>query len=286
MKAVRLPVSVFKSHAEPYGNILLPVSAGADLYHENDPLLSLHDNTGENISRKNPSYCELTVQYWAWKNVDCDVCGLFHQRRYLDFSGTPCQRPYRILDTPDEHTVQTLGLDSVADWTDQYPIIASARENLYESVEAFYNRNDRRQFDDIKLLREVIADLYPAYSSSAEQYFRGTMSYFCNIFVMEKQQFDRYSQWLFDILFEYEKRKPKELCYPREMGKLGERLFGVYMTYIAAQTDIAWTELPRVHFASVNGTTLKNLSFNKYLYAVCPPGTRRRAILRKFKQIR
>ena len=25
------------------------------------------DNTGNNISNKRLSYCELTVQYWAWK---------------------------------------------------------------------------------------------------------------------------------------------------------------------------------------------------------------------------
>ena len=100
---------------------------------------------------------------------------------------------------------------------------------------------------------------------------------------MDKINFDKYSQWLFDILFEYERRKPKDLFYPREMGKLGERLFGVYMTYIMDNTDISWAEFPRLHFSSVNGTTLKNLSFSKFFYHICPPGTKRRAFLRKLK---
>ena len=83
---------------------------------------------------------------------------------------------------------------------------------------------------------------------------------------------------------EYEKRKPENLFYPREMGKLGERLFGIYMTYIKDNTDISYSELPRIHFSSINGTTMKNLSFNKYLYYICPPGTKRRAFLRKLKK--
>ena len=45
-----------------------------------------YDNDGDNISEKNPWYCELTAQYWAWKNCDCDYFGFFHYRRYLSFS--------------------------------------------------------------------------------------------------------------------------------------------------------------------------------------------------------
>lgn len=33
------------------------------------------DNTGDNISLRNPNYCELTGLYWAWKNLKCDYIG-------------------------------------------------------------------------------------------------------------------------------------------------------------------------------------------------------------------
>ena len=44
-----------------------------------------HDDDGDNISQKTKTYCELTAQYWAWKNEDADYYGFFHYRRYLAF---------------------------------------------------------------------------------------------------------------------------------------------------------------------------------------------------------
>lgn len=286
MKDIKILECVFKSHAEIYENIIYPVSAGAELYSENDTVLPMRDNTGENISEKNPCYCELTVQYWAWKNLECDICGIFHQRRFLDFSGINEKYPYRIAGQSDEMILRKAGLsyEKICELSDKYSIIANRRENLYEGIEDFYNRNDRQNFDDIGLLKDIIREKYPAYFPSAEKYFKSTLSYFCNIFIMDKTNFDKYSEWLFAILFEYEKRKPKNLFYPREMGKLGERLFGVYMTYVMDHTDISWTEFPRLHFSGVNGATLKNWSFNPFFYYICPPGTRRRAFVRKLKK--
>ena len=45
----------------------------------------LEDDTGKNISSRRNSFCEFTVQYWAWKNEEADYYGLCHYRRYLTF---------------------------------------------------------------------------------------------------------------------------------------------------------------------------------------------------------
>ena len=66
---------------EPY----MPIHVGKALHPELD-LGIQGDNTGDNISEKNGSYCELTGMYWAWKNLkDVDIIGLCHYRRYFDF---------------------------------------------------------------------------------------------------------------------------------------------------------------------------------------------------------
>ena len=62
----------------------LPVQVGRAIARED--LGYTGDDSGENISAKNRNYCELTAQYWAWKNrSDADYIGLCHYRRYFDF---------------------------------------------------------------------------------------------------------------------------------------------------------------------------------------------------------
>lgn len=64
---------------------IYPIQVGTDvngiIYED-----TLHDNTGDNISGKNGMYCELTAQYWAWKNTDADYYGFMHYRRYFSFN--------------------------------------------------------------------------------------------------------------------------------------------------------------------------------------------------------
>jgi hypothetical protein len=57
------------------------------------------NNTGNHTSEKNPFYCELTGAYWAWKNLDTDLIGLVHYRRYFTVQSQSYRRTHAWQDS-------------------------------------------------------------------------------------------------------------------------------------------------------------------------------------------
>lgn len=84
---IRILIAAHKPYGFAQDDIYMPVQVGAAL---NDKFGAACDDTGDNISDKNPYYCELTGLYWMWKNVKADYCGLVHYRRYFAVRG--CRR--------------------------------------------------------------------------------------------------------------------------------------------------------------------------------------------------
>ena len=78
MKNIKIIVATHKKYNMPKDNMYLPVHVGRQ---GKDDIGYQGDNEGENISEKNPFYCELTGLYWAWKNLNADYIGLAHYRR-------------------------------------------------------------------------------------------------------------------------------------------------------------------------------------------------------------
>ena len=57
---------------------------GVGEYGVNNKERILSDCIGDNISKKNPNYCELTAIYWLWKNYDLpNYVGVCHYRRFF-----------------------------------------------------------------------------------------------------------------------------------------------------------------------------------------------------------
>lgn len=64
-----------------------PLEVGAD--NRDNFRYPLRDNTGENISKENPCYGELSGLFWIWKNVkfqDDDIIGFCHYNKALSIS--------------------------------------------------------------------------------------------------------------------------------------------------------------------------------------------------------
>ena len=74
-------IATHKQYRMPEDSVYLPIHVGKECSSLQLPYIG--DNTGENISIKNPHYCELTAIYWAWKNLSADAIGLVHYRRHF-----------------------------------------------------------------------------------------------------------------------------------------------------------------------------------------------------------
>lgn len=80
---IKILVAAHKAAPMPeMRNIYLPVQVGATLSEKKIDNFT-PDDTGKNISVKNPYFNELTALYWARYNLNSDVIGLVHYRRFF-----------------------------------------------------------------------------------------------------------------------------------------------------------------------------------------------------------
>ena len=85
MSTIKLYTCHHKASAFLSSSLIQPIHVGKAL--NLNEIGCIGDNTGDNISFKNPFYCELTAHYWVWKNEKpTDYVGFMHYRRHLNFS--------------------------------------------------------------------------------------------------------------------------------------------------------------------------------------------------------
>ena len=80
MDKIKIIVATHKKYKMPEDEIYMPVHVGKK---GKESIGFIGDDEGENISEKNPYFCELTGLYWAWKNVNAEYVGLCHYRRHF-----------------------------------------------------------------------------------------------------------------------------------------------------------------------------------------------------------
>ena len=72
--SINIIIATHKKYQMPADSMYIPLHVGAEgKKDETGKELNLgyvKDNTGDNISKMNPSFCELTGLYWDWKNLN------------------------------------------------------------------------------------------------------------------------------------------------------------------------------------------------------------------------
>ena len=241
-KSISVYVVTHKDCFVPENSLLKTIQVGCSI-NMNHITGMLYDDTGDNISEKNRMYCELTAQYWAWKNdTTSDYIGFFHYRRYLNFSGKELNADCWgniIYENPLNQTIlDELGIEAnnMEKIISQYDVIVPkprvipGGKNIYDE----YIKAEGQHKRDLDTALRILKEKYPEYTESADDYMNSNIPYEVNMFIMRSELFKEYASWLFNILFEVEKQLDFSAYNQYElrvMGFLSERLFGIWFTH-------------------------------------------------------
>lgn len=213
---VKVVVASHKAYWMPNDEMYVPIQVGAE---GKESLGFTPDNTGENISNKNSNYCELTGLYWAWKNLDCEYLGLAHYRRHFAIRrGTKDRRD--ILNI-DQARKLLNGVDVLLPQKRHYWIETNYKQYIHA-----------HHAIDLDETRHILEEKHSEYLSAYDSYMKRTKGHRFNMFIMKKDLADRYCEWLFDVLFELEKRldiSSYDDNDKRVFGFVAERLLDVWL---------------------------------------------------------
>ena len=211
-KLVRLFVATHKPGIMRNDDIFTPIHVGRAISPYKEELCDIiGDDTGENISSKNPSYCEMTAHYWIWKNVvDCEYVGLCHYRRYFGVDITESNIDQLMQDVDVILVEPSYYIDSV-----------------YSYFAKFVGA------ENMTILSFVMKKRYPDYYETLQTICDGVKFHPFNMLICRKPLFDQYCEWMFTILEECEKYiKPAPYTNAkRALAYMAEMLTGVYFIH-------------------------------------------------------
>lgn len=176
----------------------------------------LRDNSGDNISKKNSSFCELTGMYWLWKNSNDSIIGIEHYRRYF----LKKLFPRKFLSEKD-----------VSNYLKYYDIILPKDSNLdgLTMKEQFKKYHSEEVW---KKCESIIVNEFPEYLEDWKWLEDQKKGYFYNMLICNKNLYDEYCEWLFSILFELENitdLSTMDAYNQRMYGFVSERLLNVWV---------------------------------------------------------
>lgn len=241
MKDIKIIVATHKKYQMPENSMYYPIQVGAkgkeSLGYE------LTDDTGENISEKNPFFCELTGLYWAWKNLDADYIGLCHYRRYFANGN-------KVPKCENDKFKYVLTQEKADELLERADVILPKKRKYY--IENLYDHYKHTMYvEPLDETRKIIEEKYPDYLDEFDKLHTRTQAHMFNMFIMKKEILNDYCEWLFDILFELEKRTDKNKYddfHSRFYGRISERLLDIWIN----KNNIQYEEIKAMEMQHIN----------------------------------
>ena len=273
---IKILVTTHMEYGMPDDPVYVPLWVGAAGRKKGwePPKGYLRDDTGDNISRKNGSFCELTGLYWAWKNLDADYIGLAHYRRHFASTGiNPVHLYWRgarsVLGSffregesaGEGFTIRdAIRSGELAGMLPQTRLfLPKKRRYVIETLYSHYaHTHYAYQLDEAG---KAVRERCPEYRDSFERAVRQRAGYMFNMAIMERELFDDYCGWLFGILFELEGRMDAGRLSPyqgRVFGRLGEILMNVWVRKQLEDGVLNRNEVKELHLIHLGRIDWKN----------------------------
>ena len=238
---IKIIIASHKKYKTADEEMYIPIQVGAEGKEKIEGYIQ--DNTGENISLKNPYFCELTGLYWAWKNLDADYVGLVHYRRYFT-------NKKKLPKTEDEKFEIVLTEKELRDKLKNVDIILPKKRNYY--IESIYSHYKHTMYvEPLDETRKILEEKYPEYLEEFDKIYKKTSAHLFNMFIMKKEILNEYCTWLFDILFELEKRTDAskyDSFHARFYGRISELLLDVWIN----KNQIKYEEVKVMDMQKIN----------------------------------
>lgn len=229
---LRVVVAAHKPYVMPGDAVYLPLQVGAE---GRASIGFRRDDEGENISGKNANWCELTGLYWAWKNLDADCIGLVHYRRHF-------QGRRGGVATGAELAAALEMCDVILPRPRRYVIETSYSHYIHAHHAA-----------DLDETRRILGERYPDYVAAFDEVMKRRGGHRFNMLIMRRELFRDYCSWLFDVLFELERRLDISSYSgndARVFGFVSERLLDVWLRRRAETAELRVREWRVLHLES------------------------------------
>lgn len=231
---IKILVSYHKKDCCLKDEILTPINAGRAVAintkkNDLDWLIDncIGDDTGINISAQNGLYNEMTSIYWAWNNYEelgnPDYIGHFHYRRHLSIKEYE-KSVIEAGNIDDFYLNDVLGysVESVNALCGKYDMIIPKPQWRASAYEHFKRNFDISELDEAV---NIIHKIFPEYDVAVKEYLDNSKLYFCNIFIMKKDIFFEYCDFIFKVLKETENR----VDFTDKRMYISEWITGIFM---------------------------------------------------------